>query len=243
MVNAQNNWLSRAAASTCLWLLPLTQACIKDGLNQTIMHAKPYPPNPVPNYRALCHSRRTTEEPKSGTGPNRRGRVMKVYSWFRRSLSSSPVMSTHAQDNNKKEATQAAEEEFKELIVVMELRQLLGTSGRICLIGKSGTLRLSSPESSFVMIQAILLPKLSQLRFKLCPRYLKEREFWKIYFMLVRSCLAEYELRAVRLEKLRSMTMENEGSPGKGACEVEMSEAKQAKSTDPATSLEQNMEF
>ncbi|KAK3021664.1 hypothetical protein RJ639_046388, partial [Escallonia herrerae] len=158
-------------------------------------------------YRALCHSRRTSEEPESGTGPNRRGRDMKVYSWFRRSLSSSPTMSTHAQDNNKKEANQAAEEEF------------------------------------FVMIQAILLPKLSQLRFKLCPRYLKEREFWKIYFTLVRSCLAEYELRTIRLEKLRSMTMENEGPPGKGACEVEMSEAKQAKSTDPATSLERNMDF
>ncbi|WCJ38086.1 BSD domain-containing protein [Euphorbia peplus] len=31
------------------------------------------------------------------------------------------------------------------------------------------------------------LKELSQLRFKLCPRHLKERDFWRIYFLLVKS--------------------------------------------------------
>ncbi|KAG6785342.1 hypothetical protein POTOM_011072 [Populus tomentosa] len=33
--------------------------------------------------------------------------------------------------------------------------------------------------------------ELSHLRFMLCPRYLKERQFWMIYFMLVKSHVAE----------------------------------------------------
>ncbi|EEF41250.1 conserved hypothetical protein [Ricinus communis] len=33
--------------------------------------------------------------------------------------------------------------------------------------------------------------ELSQLRFKLCPGHLKEREFWRIYFTLVRNDIAE----------------------------------------------------
>lgn len=70
--------------------------------------------------------------------------------------------------------------------------------------------------------------ELSQLRFKLCPRYLKERQFWRIYFTLARNILAEYELRAVRLQKLNQMTIENENVSDTSAYEVEMSETKQA---------------
>ncbi|KZV56439.1 hypothetical protein F511_08337 [Dorcoceras hygrometricum] len=33
--------------------------------------------------------------------------------------------------------------------------------------------------------------ELSQLRFKLCPRFLKERQFWWIYFTLVKSYVTE----------------------------------------------------
>ncbi|XVE72768.1 hypothetical protein DITRI_Ditri11bG0065300 [Diplodiscus trichospermus] len=33
--------------------------------------------------------------------------------------------------------------------------------------------------------------ELSQLRFKLCPRHLKEEKFWRIYFVLVKSHVAE----------------------------------------------------
>lgn len=35
------------------------------------------------------------------------------------------------------------------------------------------------------------LQELSQLRFKLCPRLLKEEQFWRIYFQLVRNLVAK----------------------------------------------------
>ncbi|XP_021907391.1 uncharacterized protein LOC110821753 [Carica papaya] len=33
--------------------------------------------------------------------------------------------------------------------------------------------------------------ELSQLRFKLCPRYLKEQQFWRIYFKVVKNHVVE----------------------------------------------------
>ncbi|KAL1826139.1 hypothetical protein ACET3Z_012917 [Daucus carota] len=68
--------------------------------------------------------------------------------------------------------------------------------------------------------------ELSQLRFKLCPRYLKERDFWRIYFTLAKNILAEYELRAVRLHKLNQMKLETQNGSDTSAYEVEMSETK-----------------
>ncbi|CAI9107439.1 OLC1v1006790C1 [Oldenlandia corymbosa var. corymbosa] len=68
--------------------------------------------------------------------------------------------------------------------------------------------------------------ELSQLRFRLCPRLLKEQQFWRIYFTLVWNYVAEYELHAVRLAKLKEMSAENKTQTGTNAVEVEMSEAK-----------------
>ncbi|XP_010550883.1 PREDICTED: uncharacterized protein LOC104821647 isoform X2 [Tarenaya hassleriana] len=70
--------------------------------------------------------------------------------------------------------------------------------------------------------------ELSQLRFKLCPRLLKERQFWRIYFKLVRNLVAGYELQAIQWAKIRRMAMEDEEAP-KNNCvhEVEMAETKQ----------------
>ncbi|KAL8092867.1 uncharacterized protein LOC141689968 [Apium graveolens] len=70
--------------------------------------------------------------------------------------------------------------------------------------------------------------ELSQLRFQLCPRYLKERDFWRIYFTLAKNNLAEYELRAVRLNKLNQMKLETQNLSDTSSYEVEMSETKLA---------------
>ncbi|KAL8055393.1 hypothetical protein ABFX02_04G053000 [Erythranthe guttata] len=86
---------------------------------------------------------------------------------------------------------------------------------------------LSDWQEKHAMLVLSRIKELAQLRFWLCPRYLKEREFWRIYFSLVRSYVIEYELRAVRLAKLEQMRMGNETvSNNSSACEVEMSEAK-----------------
>ncbi|VVB04349.1 unnamed protein product [Arabis nemorensis] len=67
--------------------------------------------------------------------------------------------------------------------------------------------------------------ELSQLRFKLCPRLLKEEQFWRIYFQLVRNLVAKYEVLAIQQAKIRRMAMEE--SETKGVYEVEMSETRQ----------------
>ncbi|KAK9944827.1 hypothetical protein M0R45_010376 [Rubus argutus] len=68
--------------------------------------------------------------------------------------------------------------------------------------------------------------ELSHLRYKLCPGYLKEHQFWRVYFMLVKKQVAEYELRAIQLARVKEMAMENEKSTSASAYEVEMAEAK-----------------
>ncbi|KFK39803.1 hypothetical protein AALP_AA3G290200 [Arabis alpina] len=75
--------------------------------------------------------------------------------------------------------------------------------------------------------------ELSQLRFKLCPRLLKEEQFWRIYFQLVRNLVAKYEVLAIQQARIRRMAME-EGET-KGVYEVEMSETKPRLSTGSPT--------
>ncbi|XP_047311865.1 uncharacterized protein LOC124915231 [Impatiens glandulifera] len=77
--------------------------------------------------------------------------------------------------------------------------------------------------------------ELSQLRFRLCPRYLKELQFWRIYFKLVKIHVNEYELRAVRAEKLRQMAMGMEDSSNRSSYEVEMAETNQFTSSVPSS--------
>ncbi|KAK9726524.1 hypothetical protein RND81_05G221300 [Saponaria officinalis] len=77
--------------------------------------------------------------------------------------------------------------------------------------------------------------ELSQLRYTLCPRHLKERQFWRIYFTLVKPHLTEYELRAIRLDKLRKMAAEDDTMPSDtNGIELEMTEPKNtSKLTSP----------
>ncbi|XP_075491707.1 uncharacterized protein LOC142529899 [Primulina tabacum] len=45
---------------------------------------------------------------------------------------------------------------------------------------------------------------MSKLRYQLCPRVMKERKFWRIYFILVNSHVAPYEKRYLEDLKLKS---------------------------------------
>uniref|UniRef100_A0A5B6YH79 BSD domain-containing protein n=2 Tax=Davidia involucrata TaxID=16924 RepID=A0A5B6YH79_DAVIN len=46
--------------------------------------------------------------------------------------------------------------------------------------------------------------EISKLRYQLCPRIMKERRFWRIYFILVNSHVAPYEKRYMENAKLKS---------------------------------------
>ncbi|XP_073010709.1 uncharacterized protein [Typha latifolia] len=46
--------------------------------------------------------------------------------------------------------------------------------------------------------------EISKLRYELCPRYMKERKFWRIYFILVNSYVAPYEKKYMEELKIKS---------------------------------------
>lgn len=70
--------------------------------------------------------------------------------------------------------------------------------------------------------------EISQLRYVLCPRHLKESQFWRIYFLLVNSYVSPYEMHALAKAKLRMLELQNEKSVNKATIEVEMTDAKHA---------------
>ncbi|XP_021275200.1 uncharacterized protein LOC110409979 [Herrania umbratica] len=94
---------------------------------------------------------------------------------------------------------------------------------------------LSDWQERHAVIVLAKVKVLSQLRFQLCPRHLKEDKFWRIYFMLVKSHVAGYELQAVLLAKLKGNSMSNEKTLDTSAYEVEMAERNQAASIAPST--------
>lgn len=75
--------------------------------------------------------------------------------------------------------------------------------------------------------------EMSQLRYVLYPRHLKDNQFWTKYFALARSHLAPYELRAIQQEKLKQMAMEEDKSSENHQYEIEMAEAKHGNSVEP----------
>ncbi|KAJ4728490.1 putative BSD domain-containing protein [Melia azedarach] len=177
---------------------------------------------------------------------------MNLSSWFRRSVSKG---SKNSKNPNQPTQSNPPQEEEEELLGVTE--QLLNHLKSFTLDTFKNFPLQDDDESGYDVEAAtssahvrkdlsgwqerhafLVLSKskeLSQLRFRLCPRYLKEQKFWRIYFMLVHSYVAEYELHAIQLAKLKSMAMENEERSNTSAYEVEMAETKQAASSSPST--------
>lgn len=52
--------------------------------------------------------------------------------------------------------------------------------------------------------------EISMLRYELCPRVMKERKFWRIYFILVNSHVEPYEKRYMENVKLKSLEQVND---------------------------------
>ena len=58
--------------------------------------------------------------------------------------------------------------------------------------------------------------------------------------MFLIMLIVRYELRAIRLERLKQMTVEKENVKKTSGCEVEMLETKQTTTVAPATLVEEN---
>ncbi|KAL0287346.1 UNVERIFIED_CONTAM: hypothetical protein Sangu_2698700 [Sesamum angustifolium] len=196
---------------------------------------------------------------------------MDAYSWFRRGVSklrksslpssstttpadSSSTANSHSRSSKIKLQEEEEEkfygitEQLIEFIKSFSLEtfrnfSLPDAEGSSCDGGNSGNVRkdLSDWQETHAMLVLSRVKELAQLRFQLCPRYLKERQFWRIYFSLVRSYVAEYELHAVRLAKLKEIRMENETVSSGSAYEVEMSEAKFMRPAESASNTEENL--
>ncbi|KAH6828269.1 hypothetical protein C2S53_014207 [Perilla frutescens var. hirtella] len=50
----------------------------------------------------------------------------------------------------------------------------------------------------------LTVKEISKLRYQLCPRVMKERKFWRIYFILINSHVAPYEKRYMEDVKLKA---------------------------------------
>ncbi|XP_062149039.1 uncharacterized protein LOC133857726 [Alnus glutinosa] len=178
---------------------------------------------------------------------------MDLSSWFRRSLSSTKTKNPNLPNQSHPDPQQQRQEE--ELLGVTEQLiefvksltfdtfnnfPLQDDEGAACgdvTPSTSGNVRkdLSEWQERHALLVITKVKEISQLRYMLCPRHLKERQFWRIYFKLVKSYVAEYELRAVQVAKLKSMAMENEKSSETSVYEVEMAEAKHTESLAPPT--------
>ncbi|KAG2716781.1 hypothetical protein I3843_03G145100 [Carya illinoinensis] len=176
---------------------------------------------------------------------------MNLPSWFRRSLSSTSQVTENPNPPQQKQQQQEQEElllgvteqliDFLKSLTVDSFKNfpLQDDEGAACGDGNlttSGNVRrdLSEWQERHALLVISKVKEISQLRYMLCPRHLKERRFWRIYFKLVKNYVAEYELHAVQVAKLKSMSIENERSSDNSTYEVEMAEAKHAESLAPS---------
>ncbi|XAR60970.1 hypothetical protein NMG60_11034535 [Bertholletia excelsa] len=185
---------------------------------------------------------------------------MDVYSWLRRSLSRPRKGNSPSTPNcpDKKQRSQEDEEEmfgvtdrlidFVKTFTVdtfkdVPLRDEEGANSDDGALATTGNVQmdLSEWQERHATLMLSKVKEMSQLRFKLCPRHLKERQFWRIYFTLVKSYTAQYELRAIQLEKLRQMAIDNPSMSNMNMYEVEMSETKQLTNEGPSASLEEDL--
>ncbi|RZC56599.1 hypothetical protein C5167_015454 [Papaver somniferum] len=95
---------------------------------------------------------------------------------------------------------------------------------------------LSEWQERHAMLVLTKVKEISLLRYVLCPRYLKDRQFWQIYFMLVKNYVSPFELLAIRKAKLRRMAVDDGNLVESPAYEVEMAEAKQSRRSLPSES-------
>ncbi|XP_030532802.1 uncharacterized protein LOC115742556 [Rhodamnia argentea] len=179
-------------------------------------------------------------------------------SWFRRTLlkdANNPKISDPAKPSSKKKRSQT-EEDLEQYGMTQQLVDLVktftvdtfknfhlqddgmagaesGTAGTApaCSVRKD----LSEWQERHAYLVLSNVKEMSQLRYMLCPRHMKERQFWQIYFVLVKSHIAEYEQRAIQLARVKEMRIGVDKSSDGNSCEVEMSESKVASSSPPGS--------
>ncbi|KAI3990834.1 hypothetical protein MKX01_011742 [Papaver californicum] len=175
---------------------------------------------------------------------------MDFSSWIRKTLlkknksDPSNPSSSQTEPNLKQKKVKEVEEE-EELGVTDELKDFVKTltvetfknfplqqdDNQVKTVNGSDNVQkdLSEWQERHAMLVLTKVKEISLLRYVLCPRYLKDRQFWQIYFMLVKNYVSPFELCAIRKTKLRRMVMDDGNPVESPAYEVEMAEATQSR--------------
>lgn len=89
--------------------------------------------------------------------------------------------------------------------------------------------------------------EISKLRYELCPRYMKERKFWRIYFILVNSHVATYEKKYMEgakksVEQLKQENEKEAPAIGTSDSKMEAKEIKRQSVTSTSSITEQDLD-
>ncbi|KAI0504423.1 hypothetical protein KFK09_015375 [Dendrobium nobile] len=89
---------------------------------------------------------------------------------------------------------------------------------------------------------------ISKFRYELCPRYMKERKFWQIYFILVNSHVAPYEkqyMEEINLKAFEPSQQDNQAkdtSSSTPALKEELKESKLQSKPSTSSTAEQDLD-
>ncbi|XP_074583690.1 uncharacterized protein LOC141839762 [Curcuma longa] len=85
--------------------------------------------------------------------------------------------------------------------------------------------------------------EISKFRYKLCPRYMKERKFWRIYFMIVNNHVAPYEKQYMEESKKKAELKEIDNAKEKPTIAlVTPAEAKETKLPKATSSTPEDLD-
>ncbi|CAM0875210.1 unnamed protein product [Alopecurus aequalis] len=144
------------------------------------------------------------------------------------------------EDGPSKPAAPSAAEEEEEHGVTPQLLDFLRTlspeafKSSALQLNQGGSAEAAGGElSDWQQRHAVLVlaraKELAKIRYDLCPRHMKDKQFWTLYFLLARSYILPYELRAIQKEKVRRMETENGKPKDAITVEVEMQESKRSR--------------
>ncbi|XP_072981225.1 uncharacterized protein [Typha angustifolia] len=86
--------------------------------------------------------------------------------------------------------------------------------------------------------------EISKFRYELCPRYMKERKFWQIYFVLVNTYISPYEKQYMEELKIKSAQKKDdkEGSTAAQTTKMEAKDTKLHSKASASSNVEQDLD-
>uniref|UniRef100_A0ACD5ZE01 Uncharacterized protein n=1 Tax=Avena sativa TaxID=4498 RepID=A0ACD5ZE01_AVESA len=89
--------------------------------------------------------------------------------------------------------------------------------------------------------------EISKFRYELCPRYMKERKFWRVYFLLVNNYVTPYETKyfeelKVKAEEEKTVSQKEISQTSEPTTSPEQKDTKMPSKTSTSSSREQDLD-